>query len=103
MNSDLTWELDIWGQVRRQVESSRASAQASAADLEGVRLSARATLAQDYFQLRTLDEQKRLLNDTAVNYRNILEWTKNQYASGTASRETWPRPKPSSRPPRPRR
>ena len=86
LNSDLTWQIDIWGQVRRQVESSRASAQATAADLEGVRLSARATLAQDYFQLRILDEQKHLLNDTAVNYRNILEWTKNQYASGTASR-----------------
>ncbi|MGP8051987.1 MAG: efflux transporter outer membrane subunit [Desulfobaccales bacterium] len=85
LNSDLTWELDIWGKVRRQVESSRASAQATAADLEGVRLSARATLAQSYFQLRTVDDQIRLLNDTVVDYAKILTFTKNQYAAGTAS------------------
>ncbi len=86
LNSDLTWTPDFWGKVRRQVESSRASAQASAADLEGARLSARATLAQDYFQLRTLDVQKRLLNDTVVDYQKVLVFTKNEYAQGTASR-----------------
>jgi NodT family efflux transporter outer membrane factor (OMF) lipoprotein len=85
LNSDLTWEPDLWGMVRRQVESSRASAQASAADLEGVRLSARATLAQSYFQLRTLDDLKRLLNDTADDYQKILVFTKNQYAQGVSS------------------
>ncbi|MGA8573472.1 MAG: efflux transporter outer membrane subunit [Desulfobaccales bacterium] len=86
LTSDLTWEPDLWGKVRRQVESSKASAQASAADLEGVRLSARATLAQDYFQLRTLDEQKRLLNDTVADYQKVLVFTKNEYAQGVASR-----------------
>ena len=86
LTSDLTWEPDLWGKVRRTVESSRASAQASAADLEGVRLSARATLAQDYFQLRTLDVQKRLLNNTVADYQKILVFTKNQYAQGVASR-----------------
>jgi NodT family efflux transporter outer membrane factor (OMF) lipoprotein len=85
LTSDLTWEPDLWGKVRRQVESSRASAQASAADLEGVRLSARATLAQSYFQLRTVDDQKRLLNDTVADYQKILVFTKNQYAQGVAS------------------
>ena len=85
LNSDLTWEPDLWGKVRRQVESSRASAQASAADLEGVRLSARATLAQSYFQLRTVDDLKRLLNNTAADYQKILVFTKNQYAQGVAS------------------
>jgi NodT family efflux transporter outer membrane factor (OMF) lipoprotein len=85
LTSDLTWEPDLWGKVRRNVESSRASAQASAADLEGVRLSARGTLAQSYFQLRTLDKQKRLLNDTVVNYQKILVFTKNQYAQGVVS------------------
>src|SRR5208337_411948 len=69
LTSNLTWQPDLWGKVRRQVESSRASAQASAADLEGVRLSARATLAQSYFQLRTVDDQKRLLNDTVADYQ----------------------------------
>src|SRR5208337_1176754 len=85
LNSDLTWEPDLWGKVRRQVESSRASAQASAADLEGVRLSARATLAQSYFQLRTVDDLKRLLSDTAADYQKVLVFTKNQYAQGVAS------------------
>lgn len=85
LTSDLTWEPDLWGKVRRMVESSRASAQASAADLEGVRLSARATLAQSYFQLRTVDNLKRLLNDTAADYQKILVFTKNQYAQGVTS------------------
>ncbi len=85
LTSDLTWEPDLWGKVRRQVESTRASAQASAADLEGVRLSARATLAQSYFQLRTLDDLKRLLNDTVADYQKILVFTKNQYAQGVVS------------------
>ncbi|MFT2675311.1 TolC family protein, partial [Escherichia coli] len=43
-----SWEADIWGKVRRDVESSQASAQASAADLAGARLSAQAQLAQNY-------------------------------------------------------
>jgi NodT family efflux transporter outer membrane factor (OMF) lipoprotein len=86
LNFGASWELDIWGKVRRSVESSQASAQASAATLEGVRLSAQATLAQSYFQLRALDEQKRLLDDITVAYKKILDLTKNRYASGVASR-----------------
>jgi NodT family efflux transporter outer membrane factor (OMF) lipoprotein len=86
LNFGASWELDIWGKVRRSVESSQASAQASAATLEGVRLSAQATLAQSYFQLRALDEQKRLLDDIAVAFKKILDLTKNRYASGVASR-----------------
>ncbi len=72
--------------MRRSVESSKASAQASAATLEGVRLSAQATLAQSYFQVRTLDELKRLLDDEAAAFKNILDKTKNRYASGVACR-----------------
>ena len=86
LNFNAAWELDIWGKVRRSVESSQASAQASAATLEGVRLSAQATLAQSYFQLRALDEQKRLLDDTPRAFQKILDLTKNRYASGVASR-----------------
>jgi NodT family efflux transporter outer membrane factor (OMF) lipoprotein len=86
LNFSGSWELDIWGQVRRSVESSKASAQASAANLEGVRLSAQATLAQSYLQLRTLDELKRLLDDEAAAFKTILDRTKNRYASGVASR-----------------
>ena len=86
LNFNAAWELDIWGKVRRSVESSQASAQAGAANLEVVRLSAQATLAQSYFQLRALDEQKRLQDDIAAAFKNILDRTQNRYASGVASR-----------------
>ena len=81
-----SWEPDIWGKVRRQVESSKANAQSSAADLEGVRLSAHALLAQDYFQLRTLDAQKKILDDSVTSYQKFLGLTRNRYAAGVASR-----------------
>jgi NodT family efflux transporter outer membrane factor (OMF) lipoprotein len=81
-----SWELDVWGRIRRVVESSSASAQASAADLEGARLSAQSNLAQNYFLVRALDRQKQLYDATTEAYRKSLELTKNQYASGVASR-----------------
>jgi NodT family efflux transporter outer membrane factor (OMF) lipoprotein len=83
---DVAWELDLWGRIRRTVESSRASAQASAADLEAARLSAQAELAQDYFELRALDRQKQLLDATVSAYEKSLELTRNRYAGGVASR-----------------
>ena len=84
--ADASWEPDLWGRVRRSVEASRASAQASAADLETTRLLVQSELAQDYFQLRTLDALKQLLETTVVAYQKFLELTKNRYASGVASR-----------------
>jgi NodT family efflux transporter outer membrane factor (OMF) lipoprotein len=86
LTSNASWELDIWGKVRRSVESSKASAQASAANIEVVRLSAQATLAQSYFQLRALDEQQRLLDDITLAFKKILDRTRNRYASGVAAR-----------------
>ncbi len=83
---DASWEPDLWGRVRRSVEASRASAQASAADLETTRLLVQSELAQDYFQLRTLDGLKQHLEATAAAYQKFLELTKNRYASGVASR-----------------
>lgn len=82
----ISWEPDLWGKVRRTVESSKASAQASAADIEGVRLLAQAQLAQLYFELRTLDAQKQVLDATAGAYQRFLQLTKNRYASGVAAR-----------------
>ncbi|HMK14475.1 MAG TPA: efflux transporter outer membrane subunit [Burkholderiales bacterium] len=79
---DAAWEPDLWGKVRRTVESNEASAQASAADLEAARLSAQAELAQDYIQLRALDTQKQLFDDTAAAYEKSLQLTQNQYAAG---------------------
>ena len=100
---DFSWELDVWGRIRRTVESNQASAQASAGDLESARLSFQAELAQDYFQLRTLDAQKQLLDETVAAFEKSLELTQNRYASGVASQADVVQARPSSRPPRPRR
>lgn len=81
-----SWELDLWGRLRRQLESSEASAQASAADLAAARLSAHAELASAYFQLRVLDAQKRLLDDTVDAFGKSLELTRNRYAAGVAAK-----------------
>ena len=81
-----SWEADLWGQIGRAVESSDASAQASAADLGAALLSAQATLVQTYFQLRTTDAQIHLLQATVVAYERSLEITKNRYEAGVAGR-----------------
>jgi NodT family efflux transporter outer membrane factor (OMF) lipoprotein len=80
------WEPDLWGSMRRQVESSEASAQASAATLQALRLSIQATLAQNYFQLKALDAQKKLLGDTVGTYERTLKITQNRYAAGMAAK-----------------
>jgi NodT family efflux transporter outer membrane factor (OMF) lipoprotein len=82
---DFSWELDVWGRIRRTVESNRASAQASAGDLEAARLSFQAALAQDYFQLRTVDAQKRLLDETVSAFEKFLRLTQDRFTSGVAS------------------
>jgi len=81
-----SWEPDLWGRVRRSVESQRATAQATVADLETVRLTAQATLAQSYFALRVLDAEAKLLTDTVATYQRSLTLTQNRYAVGVASR-----------------
>src|SRR5207249_4817307 len=82
---DFSWELDVWGRIRRTMESNRAAAQASAGDLEGARLSFHAELAQDYFQLRTLDAQKQLLDETVSAFGKFLRLTQDRFTSGVAS------------------
>jgi NodT family efflux transporter outer membrane factor (OMF) lipoprotein len=79
-----SWTPDLWGRVRRTVESSVASAQASAGDLASARLAAQGLLAGDYLQLRVADELKRLLDATAVAFAESLRITRNQYAAGIA-------------------
>ncbi|WP_433693973.1 efflux transporter outer membrane subunit [Herbaspirillum seropedicae] len=80
------WEADIWGKVRRDVESSQASAQASAADLAAARLSAQAQVAQNYLQLRVLDAQQQLLEETVQAYERSLQVAQNQYAAGMVAK-----------------
>jgi len=82
---DLSWELDIWGRIRRSLESNVATAQAVAADLESARLLIHAELASDYFQLRGFESEKLLLDTTAAAYGKALELTVNRYNQGVVS------------------
>ena len=86
LSLDAAWELDVWGRVRRTVESNEAGAQASAADLQALRLSIQAELAQDYFQLRALDAEKQLFDATIAAYQRSLTLTQNQYAAGIVAK-----------------
>ncbi len=86
LSLDASWELDLWGRVRRSVEANAANAKASEADLASARLSTQAQLAQSYLQLRITDEQKRLLDDTVSGYERSLQLTQNQYNVGVASK-----------------
>lgn len=86
LSGSASWEADLWGRVRREVEASRAEADASFADLANARLSAQSALAQNYFQLRILDEQKRLLESTVAAYEKSLRLTQNRYQAGVAGK-----------------
>jgi NodT family efflux transporter outer membrane factor (OMF) lipoprotein len=82
---DFSYQADVWGRVRRTVESYREHAQASAADLATVNLSMHADLAIDYFQARSLDAQEQLLNSTVKQYEQALELNQNRFEGGIAS------------------
>jgi NodT family efflux transporter outer membrane factor (OMF) lipoprotein len=81
-----SWDLDLWGKIRRTIESDVASAKASEADLAAARLSAQATLATDYVELRVLDEEKRLYDETVQSYERALQITQNQYNAGVVAK-----------------
>ncbi len=81
----LSYEVDVWGRVRRTVESYREQAQASGADLATVNLSMHAQLALDYFQARTLDAEEQLLNSTVNQYEQALALIQSRFAGGIAS------------------
>lgn len=81
-----SWEPDLWGGIRRNIESAGASAQASEADLANARLSVQASLAQNYFLLRVQDAQIALLNDTVTAFERSVQLTRNQYNAGIVAR-----------------
>jgi NodT family efflux transporter outer membrane factor (OMF) lipoprotein len=81
-----TWEPDLWGRVRRTIESDSSAAQASAAEIVNVRLSAQASLATDYFELRESDAMQDLLDHTIGQYKRSLQIAQNQYNAGTVAR-----------------
>ncbi|MDD3325702.1 MAG: efflux transporter outer membrane subunit [Zoogloea sp.] len=86
LGATVSWELDVWGRIARTVEGVDASLAASAADLAAARLSARATLAQTYFQLRAAERQQALLDASVAAYGRALELTRNRYAAGVAGK-----------------
>jgi NodT family efflux transporter outer membrane factor (OMF) lipoprotein len=81
-----SWDLDVWGKIRRQIESNIAGAQASAADLANAKLSAQAQLAIAYFNLRAADSLRALLERTAKEYRETVRITQNQVTAGTGTK-----------------
>ena len=83
---DLSWEIDLWGGIRRGIEASGATAQASAADLAAATLSMQALLAQDYLLLRVQDAEIELLRETVSAYERSLQLTQNQYKAGVVAR-----------------
>lgn len=82
LSLNAAWELDIWGKLRRSLESSRAGFAASAADLAALKLSLQAELVKTYLQLRVLDDQQRLLDATVAAYARSLRLSENQYNAG---------------------
>jgi len=82
-----SWTPDIWGDTHRLVEASSLSANASLNDLEAAKLSAQTLLAQNYFQLRNVDGQEALLQQTLEGYERSLKITQNQYSAGIITKK----------------
>jgi multidrug efflux system outer membrane protein len=82
---DLSYELDVWGRVRRSVEAAKANEQADAADVETIRLAIQAEVASDYFTLRALDAENALLRSSVEVFRKSFDLTRNRRAGGVAT------------------
>jgi NodT family efflux transporter outer membrane factor (OMF) lipoprotein len=82
----VSYDADFWGRIRRGIAAARAQYQASAGDLANAKLELESDLAVDYFEARSLDLQKRILDDTVVAYEKALQLTSNRYEGGVASK-----------------
>ncbi len=82
----LNWEIDLWGRIRRQIESDSAAAQASAADLANLRLSAQANVAINYFSMRISEQRIRVYQESVAAYTRSVEIVQNQLDAGIVSR-----------------
>ena len=83
---DLSYEIDLWGRVRRTVAAAREETQATAADVATASLSLHAELAMDYFELRSADTQKQILDDTVKVYTDAYELTETRFEGGASPR-----------------
>ncbi|GAC1355256.1 MAG: efflux transporter outer membrane subunit [Acidobacteriaceae bacterium] len=81
---DVSWEIDLFGRIRRSINSAREQAEASSADYTNALLSLQAELALDYFELRAADAEKKLLNDTVAQYQEAFRVTTNRFEGGVA-------------------
>jgi NodT family efflux transporter outer membrane factor (OMF) lipoprotein len=81
---DLSYEVDLWGRIRRTVTSAGEEAQATSADLQTIALALHAELAVDYFELRSADAQKRLLDETVKAYADMVQLTTDLFNGGAA-------------------
>jgi outer membrane protein TolC len=86
LGPSLSWQLDVWGRIRRQIESDSAAAQASAADLANARLSAQAQLAINYFSMRISEQRIRVYQASVAAYTRSVEIVQNQLDAGVVSR-----------------
>jgi NodT family efflux transporter outer membrane factor (OMF) lipoprotein len=84
---EASYQIDLWGSIRNTIAANRFSAQASAATLANALLSTQSTLAEDYFQLRVADEQRRILETTVADYRAVLSIVRTLFEQGLDSDE----------------
>ena len=84
LSASASWAPDVWGRIRRSIESARGNAQASQADLAAATLSAQASLATDYFDLRELDAEAALLREEVADFSQSLKIAQNRYNAGIA-------------------
>jgi NodT family efflux transporter outer membrane factor (OMF) lipoprotein len=85
LGPSLSWQLDVWGRIRRQIESDSAAAQASAADLANARLSAQAQLAISYFSMRISEQRIRVYQASVAAYARSVQIVQNQLDAGIVS------------------
>jgi NodT family efflux transporter outer membrane factor (OMF) lipoprotein len=81
--ASVSWTPDLWGRIRNQVRAQEYAAQASAADLELLKLTQQTALAQYFFEIRGQDKLEQLLNETVQAYQKALDAAQGAYDVGT--------------------